>query len=121
MYIMEKKQYFIIEESPYNPGKYKLSLNHDVFGKMYTKGSFGLLPARILNLSYIQYCRMCRDIFGAELKGKNKKYISILFPNQHRPRRLLKILNAQMNLIEYKKAHPLNEEQQKKLDKLMNK
>ena len=116
---MEKKNYFIIEESAYNPGKYRITLNHELMGDMYTEGSYGLLPARLLNLSYVQYCRMCRDLFNAELRGKNKLYINILFPDKLRPRELVKVLNAQMNLIEFKKSHPLDTEKQKKFEKTM--
>ena len=36
---MEKKNYFIIEESAYNPGKYRITLNHELMGDMYTEGS----------------------------------------------------------------------------------
>ena len=85
----------------------------------YTEGSYGVLPARLMNLSYAQYCRMCRDLFNAELRGKNKLYISILFPDKLRPRELVKVLNAQMNLIEFKKSHPLDAEKQKKFEKKM--
>ena len=62
---MIKVEYFTLEESPYKPGKYTLRINFDKLPEMRTTGSFNLLPARLLNLSYAQYLRFCRDIVGA--------------------------------------------------------
>jgi len=116
---MEKIKYFILEESAYHPNKYIIRPDLDKFPDISTEGSFAVLAARVMNLSYAQYCRMCRDIFRAEIIGKRDKYPRVLFTDSHSPRALLKVLNAQMNLIMYAKEHPLTEEQEKILEEKM--
>ena len=69
------KKYFYLEESPYMKTYQSIYLNHGNFpfeGKIY--GSFNLMPARLLGLTYAQYLRFCRDVLGATLVGKNSKY-----------------------------------------------
>ena len=44
----------------------------------YTRGSYAILAARVMNLTYANYCRMCRDLYGAEIIGKNSYYPKVL-------------------------------------------
>ena len=93
-----KKECFFYEESPYNPGKYVISLNHDNMPLFFLRGSYNLLPARLLNLSYPQYLRMCRDLIGAEIIGKGHKYPVAYFKKDKLLFQLVKLLNARANL-----------------------
>ena len=72
------KKYFYLEESPCNKGKYMICLSHNEFPfEDGTKGSYNVIVARFLGLSYAQYLRFARDILGAELIGK--KFIIYCF------------------------------------------
>ena len=76
------KKYFQLEEATSSPHKFLIMPVHDNLKKFFKTpviGRYGVLPARIMNLSYAQYCRFCRDVLGAELVGKNCKYLFILF------------------------------------------
>ena len=88
------KNYFIFEESPYNPGLYLIKPNFALLplhGFNNGCGSYNILPARICNLKYAEYLRMCRDNYSAKIIGKNYIYPIPYFskPNYD----LLKILN----------------------------
>jgi hypothetical protein len=73
---MRVKKIFYYEESPYHPGKYIITVHHDQFycNGLPFGGSYHILQARVMNLSYAQYLRMCRDLFGAEIIGKKSMY-----------------------------------------------
>lgn len=68
-------KYIYYEESPYNKGKYTLRLNHEEFPfPTGTSGSYNVMLARIAGLDFPSFLRMCRDIGGAEIIGKNTLY-----------------------------------------------
>ena len=75
------KSYFICEETPYHPGKYIVRPVHCNLPLTYTEGSYNLLAARLMNLGYADYLRMCRDVYGAEIIGKNELYPVAYFSN----------------------------------------
>lgn len=80
VYLDMKQIYFELEESPYNNNKYVLKPKYELLGISYIgKGSYNVLPARICNLSFPEYLRMCRDKFGAEIIGKNQLYPTAYF------------------------------------------
>ena len=93
-----KKECFFYEESPYNPNKYIIKLNYENMPLKFTIGSYNLLAARLLNLSYPQYLRMCRDLLNAEIIGKDKKYPVAYFKKDKLLFQLVKLLNARANL-----------------------
>ena len=97
------KKYFYLEESPYQPGKYKVSMNFDEFPGIRTVGSYNLLPARLLGLSYANYLRYCRDVYKAEVIGKNTMYPIAYFENNFAAGDLIRILNERMSQIEKEK------------------
>ena len=72
---------FKYETSPYKPGYYVITVDHEKFHITGTKGSCHIIEARVMNLSYAQYLRMCRDLFGAEIIGKNSMYPVAYFKN----------------------------------------
>lgn len=104
---MTKVEYFVLEESPYRPGKYTIRLNFDKFpSQLSTSGSFNLLPARLLNLTYAQYLRFCRDIVGGEIAGKNTVYPVAYFSKTINAVAFVRLLNTRMNLIVWEREHP---------------
>lgn len=98
------KRYFYVEESPYQPGKYTIRLNFDALPNMTTTGSYNLLPARLLGLSYADYLRFCRDELGAEIIGKKSMYPVAYFPNKASAVGLVDNLNGRMAIVEYARA-----------------
>lgn len=99
-----RKTYFYLEEV--QDGKYMIRLNHDKFFCFYTEGSYNVLPARIMNMSYATYLRYCRDVLGAEVYGKEHRYPIAYFRNDPLTRQFIKLLNAMAGLIEFERAFP---------------
>ena len=95
------KRYFYLEESPYYPGKYGIYIDFDNLPPMKTTGSYNLLPARLLGLSYAEYLRFCRDVYKAEIIGKNNMYPVAYFKNNIAAGDLIKMLNERMAIVEY--------------------
>lgn len=98
------KKYFYLEESPYHPGKYKISMNFDMLPGIRTTGSYNLLPARLLGLSYAEYLRYCRDIYKAEIVGKNNMYPVAYFKDNIAAGDLIHTLNSRMELLIQKRG-----------------
>lgn len=107
-----KKKIFEAEESPLYPGKYTITCNHDEFKLLHTEGSFNIICARLLNLSFAQYLRFCRDICGALIVGKNSIYPVPYFKPGEMLNQLVKLLNNRANLVLWEAEHPDWEEHQ---------
>ena len=103
---MIKVEYFYLDESPNQPGKYILRVDFDKLPPIHTKGSFNILPARLLNLSYAQYLRFCRDVVGGEIIGKNTMYPIAYFNKSMTTNAFVRLLNTRMNLVMWEKEHP---------------
>lgn len=97
---------FNYEESPYNKGKYVITINHDMLPIKSTSGSFNVICARFMCLSYASYLRMCRDLFGATIVGKNSLYPVAYFDRNEGLMVLLKLLNKRAEFFLYRKDHP---------------
>ena len=98
------KTYFKLEESPYNPGKYVIRLEHDNLPLGVVHGSCNVLAARVCGLNWVEYLRMCRDVYGAELIGKNEKYPVAYFSDVTKGKQLVAALNKQVSTILKHKA-----------------
>ena len=98
------KTYFKLEESPYNPGKYVIRLEHDNLPLGVVHGSCNVLAARVCGLSWADYLRMCRDVYGAELMGKNERYPVAYFTDTVKAKQLVAALNKQVSTILKHKA-----------------
>ena len=101
------KKYFYLEESPYMKTYQAIYLNHGNFpfeGKIY--GSFNLMPARLLGLTYAQYLRFCRDVLGATLVGKNSKYPVAYFRLTPEVQQFVKLLNKRAEMAVFEHDHP---------------
>lgn len=99
--------YFFLENSGTYQDKYIIRLNHDSFPfPNGTKGSYGVLVARLLNLSYTDYLRYARDKLGAELVGKNTKYVIPYFDKNELTMKFVDVLNKRMKYIMFEQEHP---------------
>lgn len=103
------KKYFYLEESPFYQNKYIIRLNHELFLFPHgTSGSYNVFIARLLNLSYADYLRYSRDRLGAELVGKNIRYVVPYYDNNASTSALIKLLNTRMEYIMNEHAFPFD-------------
>lgn len=93
------KKYFYLDESASKPGKFLIRTNFTTMPLLSTTGSFNILAARLMGLKYADYLRVCRDVFGADIIGKNVKYPVAYFTRTPEVEMLLKILNKRVELI----------------------
>lgn len=107
---MKKIKVFYRDECPNHPGKYLIRADLDKFHLEHTEGSFHIIQARLMGLTYAQYLRMCRDCFGAEIIGKNSQYPYVLFKRSKELDDLIDQLNARANLVLWEREHPDFEE-----------
>ena len=103
---MKKVKCFIREESAVHPGKYIIRPVHDNFHLYSTEGSFCVIGARVMGLTYSQYLRMCRDVYKAEIIGKNSYYPVAYFKLSKELDDLLEQLNARANFILWERNNP---------------
>ena len=100
-------KYVYYEETPYNKGKYIISLHHEQFPFAGgTSGSYNVFLARLAGLSYADFLRMCRDEFGAEIIGKDKLYPVAYFNFGEGLSVLTKWLDTRAKYILYRHNHP---------------
>ena len=107
---MKKVKCFQREEATSQPGKYIIKPIHENFFLESTEGSFNVIGARLMGLTYAQYLRMCRDVYGAEIIGKNSKYPVAYFKLSQGLIDLIEELNARANLVLWEREHPDFEE-----------
>lgn len=102
---MEK--YFYLDESPIYKNKYIIQLNHDKFlFPTGTSGSYNVFIARVLNLSYADYLRYSRDRLGAELIGKQSRYVVAYYDKNQATETFVKLLNKRMEYIMHEHSFP---------------
>lgn len=102
---MEK--YFYLDESPIYKNKYIIRLNHDKFlFPTGTSGSYNVFIARVLNLSYADYLRYSRDRLGAELVGKQSRYVMAYYDKNQTTEAFIKLLNKRMEYIMNEHSFP---------------
>ena len=64
-----------------------------------TEGSLNVLAARVLEISYANFLRLCRDEFGAQIIGKGHKYPVAYFELNEPFYAFLRLLNTRMDVI----------------------
>lgn len=106
---MRKKVYFTLEESPIEIGKYLITPNHSELHLTYTRGSYNIIMARLMNTTYGNYLRMCRDEFGAKIQGKNCLYPVAYFEKNEKTQKLLDFLNKRAAAADLKRKDYLKE------------
>lgn len=107
---MKKVKIFYRDESATQPGKYMIRADLNAFYLNSTEGSFNIIGARLMGLTYAQYLRMCRDIYGAEIVGKGSLYPYPVFKLSQGLADLIEELNARANLVLWEREHPDFEE-----------
>ena len=103
---MKKVKVFYRDESATQPGKYMIRANHEAFHLYSTEGSYNVIGARLMGLTYAQYLRMCRDIFGAEIIGKGERFPYPVFKLSKGLQDLIDLLNVRANLVLWEHEHP---------------
>lgn len=105
---MTKTEYFKTEESPYYPGKWTIVPVHEAFclEGLPNGGSYNIICARLMGLSYAQYLRFCRDILKAEVYGKKSTYPVAYFKNDGVLRKFVRLLNNRAHLVMWERKHP---------------
>ena len=103
---MKKVKVFYRDESASYPGKYMIRADLEKFYLNYTEGSYNIIQARLMGLTYAQYLRMCRDCFGAEIIGKGSTYPVPYFKLSKELNDLIEQLNARANLVLWEREHP---------------
>lgn len=87
------------------PNRYIITYNPEAgFPINYTSGSFAVLPARLMNLSYPNYLRMCRDELGAEIVGKNSLYPIAYFAKGKNLFQLIRLLNSRATAVNWEQS-----------------
>lgn len=107
---MKKIKVFYRDESASHPGKYMIRADLEKFYLNYTEGSYNVIQARLMGLTYAQYLRMCRDCFGAEIIGKGSIYPVAYFKRSIELDALIDFLNVQASLVLWEREHPDFEE-----------
>lgn len=105
------KRIFKFESSPIMQNKkYIITIDTAAFNMHNTTGSFNIIAARLMGLSYPQYLRMCRDVFGATIVGKNTNYPVAYFDMGDGLLALINSLNKRANCVLSMKACPQAEQ-----------
>ena len=107
---MKKVKVFYRDESASYPGKYMIRADLEKFHLNYAEGSYNIIGARLMGLTYAEYLRMCRDIYGAEIIGKGNMYPYPVFKLSKELEDLIEQLNARANLVLWEREHPDFEE-----------
>lgn len=101
------KDFFFAQKSVSYDDRFIIGINFERLPlKGSVNGSYNVLCARVMDLNYADYLRMCRDVFGAELLGKDSKYPFALFKRGNALDALLKVLNTRTKFLLYRKEHP---------------
>lgn len=94
---------FSVEEIHYQKGLFRLVVDSEKLEFSNMRGSWYVLPARLLNLNYPTYLRMCRDLYGAIYDtsgGRKGTYWMPRFQNKEKANELAGILNKIINEVE---------------------
>lgn len=113
--MINRVKVFELEQSAYQPNKYIMLFHPDLFHCESTTGSFALMPARLLNISYADYCRFCRDVLGAEIVGKGNQYPVVYFKKNQDSLIFVRLLNARANYLLWEIDNPDWEKHQQEL------
>ena len=112
---MKKVKIFYRDDSATQPGKYMIRADLEKFHLNFTEGSYNIIGARLMGLTYAQYLRMCRDIYGAEIIGRGDMYPYPVFKLSRGLEELIDQLNARANLVLWEREHLDFEEHAKKV------
>ena len=97
---------FYLDTTPSMPNTWIIRVNHELFHLTSTHGSYNLLCARLMNLSYANYLRLCRDEFHALVVGKNTYYPIAYFTDKNMAQLLCNLLNQRAKYVLFEREHP---------------
>lgn len=103
---MKTVKVFFRDESATQSGKYMIRADFEKFHLSFTEGSYNIIGARLMGLTYANYLRMCRDVYGAEIIGKNTLYPYPVFKLSQGLNDLIEQLNARATLVLWEREHP---------------
>lgn len=83
----------------YEDGTYMIVFIHDTFMGGYNGGSYSIIGARVLGLSYPNYLRYMRDAYDAEVRGR-EGYSYLVFKDQGKCLMAIQELNKNWQKIE---------------------
>lgn len=95
---MRTYNFFYLEESPLNPGKYTVRLDFSLL-PIWSTSSYNVLMARVMGLDWAEFLRYCRDVAGADVWGKGHLYPVPYFSNTPEARQLVMTLNTRLSEI----------------------
>ena len=106
-------KYFIKEKYSGLEGTVRISIDYNENKKIqqkhfpYIKSSYSILMARLLNLSYVDFLRFCRDELQGILVGKTGFTFPVFYEDNNKVDLLINILNKNLELAitEYKIQH----------------
>lgn len=96
--MMKTYNFFYLEETPLNPGKYTIRLDFSLL-PIWTTSSYNVLMARVMGLPWSEFLRYCRDVVGADVWGKGQLYPVPYFANTPETRKLVITLNERLSEI----------------------
>ena len=99
------EKFFYLDNIQDEQFRYHLRVNSQELPFDYPSGSYNVLPARILHLTYPEYLRMCRDMLGAEIRGKGSIYSHPVFKMNSETLQFVKLLNKRVNLMLWDREH----------------
>lgn len=102
--MLEKLKCFQVVESTDLPGLFYIEPIYINFHLISTRGNFNVICARLLNISYANYLRLCRDQMGATIIGKNSYYPIAYFKSKKIVEALVNLLNARAYLVLWERA-----------------
>ena len=92
--------YFTIMESARKKNCYMICGTQKLFDYIgVCKGSYQVIQARVLGLSYAEYLRFLRDKHGAILMDTHKWYPAAYFKNKEDAKEILHLLNTRARKI----------------------
>lgn len=97
---------FRLEESATYPSYYLIKVDVTKIPFTTTRGSLNVIPARLMNLTYGNYLRFCRDVLGAEIYGKNSLYPVAYFKRSEYVEQFLDLLNARAEYVIFELEYP---------------
>ena len=96
---MVSRKYFDYRLSMDNGARVMISPKVENLPFKTTEGSLNVLAARVMEISYADFLRLCRDEFGAQILGKGHKYPVAYFELNEPFYAFLKLLNTRMDVI----------------------
>ena len=94
---------FYVGPCIYDDKKFMVGVGKEVCDTIgMTDGSFAIVPSRLFDLNYADYCRMVVSVYHATLFGKNGKYIGICFQKEEDANALCKELKKRWDYAKKK-------------------